>query len=227
MASRPTSDSQERKENSEMVDNFDIIKPLLKFNKHGDFYFLQLLLRKKDGVDVPNGSDNQRRLVRDYHITSVGQLDELKDEIVGLCNETSARAYIRLNKRNYRTIAMAYAQETLKKAMLGEEFGNTYNEINSVIGRYPEGHKGDKTWLVDIDDHAPDSIRVSIVKGIISKCEPINEDKVVASIPTRTGTHLIVRPFSLQRFNQLKQDYLTDESEVAVLKDNPTILYAP
>ena len=39
-----------------MVDNFELIKPLLHFPNHGDFYFLQLLLRKKDGLDVPNGS---------------------------------------------------------------------------------------------------------------------------------------------------------------------------
>ena len=139
-----------------MVDNFELIKPLLTFDKHGDFYFLQLLQRKKDGCNVPNGSDNQRRLVRDYHITDVKQLDEWHDEIIRLCNETGARAYIRLNKRNYKTIAMAYAQETLEKARKGEEFGNTYGEINSVIGRYPEGHKGDKTWLVDIDDFGPE-----------------------------------------------------------------------
>ena len=215
-----------------MVDNFELIKPLLHFPNHGDFYFLQLLLRKKDGLDVPNGSDNQRRLVRDYHVTDVKQLDEWRDEIIRLCNETGARAYIRLNKRNYKTIAMAYAQETLKKARLGEAFGNTYGEINSVIGRYPEGHKEDKTWLVDIDDFPPDSIKVMEVKGIIANCEPVDEEgkpsKVIAVIPTKHGTHLIARPFNLQRFNEQKCVELTDQtSEVAVLKDNPTILYAP
>lgn len=40
------------------VDNFEIIKPLLKFSDHQDFYFLQILLRKKDGNDCPAGSDN-------------------------------------------------------------------------------------------------------------------------------------------------------------------------
>ena len=211
-----------------MVDNFDIIKPLLKFNDHQDFYFLQLLLRKKDGNEVPAGSDNQRRLVRDYHITSPEMLDEIKEDVIRHCNETNARAYIRLNKRNYKTIAMAYAQETLKKAMKGEQFGNTYNEINSVIGRYPEGHKEDKTWLVDIDDFAPDSNKVARIKNIIAKCEPVGlEWKVIATIPTRTGTHLITKPFNLQAFNEFKQAELTDDGEVAVLKDNPTILYAP
>ena len=211
-----------------MVDNFDIIKPLLKFTDHQDFYFLQLLLRKKDGNEVPAGSDNQRRLVRDYHITSPEMLDELKESIIAHCNESNARAYIRLNKRNYRTIAMAYAQETLKKAMKGEQFGNTYNEINSVIGRYPEGHKEDKTWLVDIDDHAPDSPKVAAIKSIIAVCEPLGVEKVVAAIPSRSGTHLIARPFNLQKFNQLvKESKLTEDGEVAVLHDNPTILYAP
>ena len=215
-----------------MVDNFELIKPLLKFNDQQDFYFLQILLRKKDGNEVPAGSDNQRRLVRDYHITSASMLEELKKDIVGNCNETNARAYIRLNKRNYRTVAMAYAQETLEKARKGEQFGNTYNEINSVIGRYPEGHKGDKTWLVDIDDNGPDSGVVSAVKSIIARREPVDDTgvmlKVVATIPTRSGTHLITRPFNLQRFNQLKKDELSGiESEIAVLHDNPTILYAP
>ena len=214
-----------------MVDNFELIKPLLHFPNHGDFYFLQLLLRKKDGLDVPNGSDNQRRLVRDYHVTDVKQLDEWRDEIIRLCNETGARAYIRLNRRNYKTIAMAYAQETLEKARKGEEFGNTYCEINSVIGRYPEGHKGDKTWLVDIDDNGPDSGVVSAVKSIIARCDPKDDDnnkKVIAVIPTRSGTHLITKPFNLQKFHQLKKDELSGvDSEIAVLHDNPTILYAP
>ena len=214
-----------------MVDNFELIKPLLHFSNHGDFYFLQLLLRKKDGLDVPNGSDNQRRLVRDYHVTDVKQLDEWRDEIIRICNETGARAYIRLNKRNYKTIAMAYAQETLEKARKGEEFGNTYGEINSVIGRYPEGHKGDKTWLVDIDDFGPDSNKVKVVMSIIrNHCEPYDDEKnkkIVAVIPTRSGTHLITKPFNLQAFNKFKQVELTDDGEVAVLPDNPTILYAP
>ena len=214
-----------------MVDNFERIKPLLHFSEHGDFYFLQLLLRKKDGCDVPNGSDNQRRLVRDYHVTDVKQLDEWHDEIIRLCNETGARAYIRLNKRNWKTIAMAYAQETLEKARKGEEFGSTYGEINSVIGRYPEGHKEDKTWLVDIDDFGPESMRTTVVRDIIARCEPVDKVgelcKVIAVIPTRSGTHLITRPFNLQKFNELKKKELTEEGEVAVLKDNPTILYAP
>ena len=214
-----------------MVDNFELIKSLLKFNDHQDFYFLQLLLRKKDGNEVPAGSDNQRRLIRDYHITSPEMLDEIKEDVVRRCNETNARAYLRLNKRNYKTIAMVYAQETLEKARMGKQFGNTYNEINSVIGRFPEGHKEDRTWLVDIDDFGPDSNKVKVIMDIVrNHCEPYDDKKIkkiVAVIPTRSGTHLITRPFNLQAFNKFKQTELTDDGEVAVLPDNPTILYCP
>ena len=48
--------TRERTRVFDMVDNFDIIKPLLKFNDHQDFSFLQLLLRKKDGNNNYNNN---------------------------------------------------------------------------------------------------------------------------------------------------------------------------
>ena len=212
-----------------MVDNFELIKPLLSFDKHGDFYFLQILQRKKDGCNVPNSSDNQRRLVKDYHITSTEKLDSLRDEIIASCNETGARAYIRLNKRNYRTVSMAFAEETLMKARTNQEFGNTFNEINSVIGRYPEPGKGNKTWIVDIDNTNVDSKIVKDIKDIIvNYCQPFDVEKIVAVIPTKSGVHLITRPFNQETFYRMfSQLKLSNENEVDIKKDNPTVLYAP
>ena len=212
-----------------MVDNFELIKPLLSFDKHGDFYFLQILQRKKDGCNVPNSSDNQRRLVKDYHITSTEKLDSLRDEIIASCNETGARAYIRLNKRNYRTVSMAFAEETLMKARTNQEFGNTFNEINSVIGRYPEPGKGNKTWIVDIDNTNVDSKLVKDIKDIIvNYCQPFDVEKIVAVIPTKSGVHLITRPFNQETFYRMfSQLKLSNENEVSIKKDNPTVLYVP
>ena len=212
-----------------MVDNFELIKPLLSFDKHGDFYFLQILQRKKDGCNVPNSSDNQRRLVKDYHITSIEKLYSLRDEIIASCNETGARAYIRLNKRNYRTVSMAFAEETLMKARTNQEFGNTFNEINSVIGRYPEPGKGNKTWIVDIDNTNVDSKIVKDIKDIIvNYCQPFDVEKIVAVIPTKSGVHLITRPFNQETFYRMfSQIKLSNENEVDIKKDNPTVLYAP
>ena len=212
-----------------MVDNFELIKPLLSFDKHGDFYFLQILQRKKDGCNVPNSSDNQRRLVKDYHITSTEKLDSLRDKIIASCNETGARAYIRLNKRNYRTVSMAFAEETLMKSRTNQEFGNTFNEINSVIGRYPEPGKGNKTWIVDIDNTNVDSKIVKDIKDIIvNYCQPFDVEKIVAVIPTKSGVHLITRPFNQETFYRMFSQFkLSNEKEVDIKKDNPTVLYTP
>lgn len=208
-----------------MTDNFDIIKPLLKFENPGDFYFLQILLRKKDGNNVPNGSDNQRRDIRDFYITSLEKLDKIKEEVVALCNENNARAYIRLNKRNYRTVSIALACDIMENVRIGIEFRNPISALNSMIGKNPE--RDGRTWIVDVDDHSPDSEKVRKLKEIISRCEPLDVEKVVAVIPTRSGTHIITRPFNVQKFNKFLKDEISDESEVAVLKDNPTILYCP
>ena len=212
-----------------MVDNFELIKPLLSFDKHGDFYFLQILQRKKDGCNVPNSSDNQRRLVKDYHITSTEKLDSLRDKIIASCNETGARAYIRLNKRNYRTVSMAFAEETLMKARTNQEFGNTFNEINSVVGRYPEPGKGNKTWIVDIDNTNVDSNLVKDIKDIIvNYCGPFDVEKIIAVIPTKSGVHLITRPFNHEIFNRmLSHVKMSNGNEVDIKKDNPTVLYVP
>ena len=117
------------------------------------------------------------------------------------------------------------------KARTNQEFGNTFNEINSVIGRYPEPGKGNKTWIVDIDDNPPESGLVLKVKDIISRCEPVDTTgglrKVIATIPTRSGTHLITKPFNHQRFNELKKIEIKVDSEIEIKKDNPTVLYCP
>lgn len=208
-----------------MTDNFDIIKPLLKFERRGDFYFVQILLRKKDGNNVPNGKDNQKRDLKDFYITSTDCLDRIKDEVVEMCEKNNSRAYIRLNRRNYEDISLALAEEMLRKARLHEEFRNPIAEINSIIGKnHSEGKN--KTWVVDIDDFGPDTEKVAKVKDIISRCEPLDSEKIVAVLPTRSGTHLITRPFNVQKFNELKRVELDEDGEVAVLKDNPTILYA-
>ena len=40
-----------------MVDNFDLIKSLLKFESKDDFYYLQIILRSKDNPDI--GANNR------------------------------------------------------------------------------------------------------------------------------------------------------------------------
>ena len=81
----------------------------------------------------------------------------------------------------------------------------------------------------DFGDEGYDEVKK--VKSIIARCEPFDSaaenSKVVAVIPTRSGTHLITKPFNMQKFAELKKIEMNTASEIAVLKDKPTLLYAP
>jgi hypothetical protein len=148
------------------VDNFDKVRSLMHFELDGDMYFVEVLQRGKDV-----GSTGER-LVRDYHIHSLKQFDELRPEITGLCDSYKARAYIRLNQRNvedaniYAQIEMLKEQltrnQTVRKAI---KTGNTntilkakMNKIRSatkiygsVLGSYSSEPRETVKWIIDID----------------------------------------------------------------------------
>ena len=73
-----------------MVDNFKLIRDYLKFESEDDFYFLQILQRKKDGPG-PNGikvtgTNNKSRAIKTYCISSVEYLDKIEGEVKHLCD---------------------------------------------------------------------------------------------------------------------------------------------
>ena len=50
-----------------MVDNLDKILPLLKFESEDDFYYLQILQRKKENPQLGSNS----RVIKNYYIKIV------------------------------------------------------------------------------------------------------------------------------------------------------------
>ena len=77
-----------------MINNLEIIKPLLNFSSEDDFYFLQILQRKKENPQLGSNS----RVIKNYYIKSVEHLELRYPEIIELCSVFNARASIRLNK---------------------------------------------------------------------------------------------------------------------------------
>ena len=52
-----------------VIDNFDQILDILEFNNSDEFYFLQIIQRKKDGCVTDTGNDGYRT-VKTYYIFS-------------------------------------------------------------------------------------------------------------------------------------------------------------
>lgn len=304
------------------INNFDIIEPLLKFERDGDYYFLEIIKRSKDGHKRCNG-DNHARLIKDicidasskktqsrcmkniicmfvyvivlsvnivmmlsavnddcifesigyavwacvfgimlvryekkvktarpgkvlvevpdnmsidlfekeYSTYSMESLERHKDEIIKLCDDNYARAYIRLNRRNIHSTAMALAEEIINKERKHDTMANPDKMLSSIKGRTPD--EPDKTWIVDLDwekdvDGNPviDEEYVKKIVDMIESCTYADKkgNRIVAQVPTKNGRHLISRPFNRQEFKQKMN--AAGLQPIDIHEDNPTILYS-
>ncbi|MDR0607799.1 MAG: hypothetical protein LBG52_05665 [Candidatus Peribacteria bacterium] len=176
-----------------MIDNLTKILSLLKFENPNEFYFIQIMKRKKDNEEMTGNN----RVIKEYCIFSEEELRKKYDEIKKLCEVFNARAYIRLSRRNSEQIA----KEMI--VALGEAFkNNSYNHLKSIFATTVGRNKGvDKLWIIDIDGDNDIEINKLYIKisRLINSIKPnpgpkysnlmdfINDqtpDKVVKKIPT-------------------------------------------
>ena len=131
-----------------VVDNFDLIKTFLSFDSDDDFYFLQIIQRRKDAgnEEMTKG----RKLKDTFYIYKMEDLDYLKPKIIEICEKYNARAYFRLNKRSQQNIAFQSLKLTTDYIVSGQ-FKNVKNVYLTCAGRHSSAKK-DKLWILDIDD---------------------------------------------------------------------------
>ena len=218
------------------VDNFDIIRGLLKFDDKDDFYFLQIIQRKKDENIVPS-ANNGYRTIKTYYIRSLEDFDRRKEAIVQLCEQNNARAYINLNVRNAREVALTAAKAYID-LVREDRCSQGHRVYDHACGVTPKmGVK--KKWIVDIDDLSSEDVET--ICNIICKCRsaypmenpnPVTFDNIIAEIPTPHGVHIITHGFDVGRFREILEQttsiMLTKEQIkeiVTIKKDNPTLLY--
>lgn len=239
-----------------MVDNFGIIRKLLKFEEEGDCYYVQLLRRaaddpKPEGVPDPKYHGNMHsRSIQDYFIHSLEHLDRVEGEIKELCHMFNVRAYIRLNRRSYKKIALQMLKHIAEQVSSGESFSSPHHLVSSAAGTVH--NETNKTWIVDLD--APYLGHEEQIKHLICMCEPIRsfiydtvaglpvasvdealkkaEDAFICNymtiVPTKSGKHIIVRPFNKKEFiDKWPSVGLAHLVPCDIHKDNPTILYVP
>lgn len=198
-----------------IIDNFDLIREHLVFNNPDEFYFVQIIQRKKDGnegLHVRNGY----RLIRSYYIYSLEDFDNLKGRIKELCESNNARAYINLNVRNAKEAALECIKRYTDLVLNNSAFqGN--NIWDSVCGGVrARGYKA--LWLIDVDN--PDEI--DLVARLIKSCRHTQEFTLYL-VPTVHGFHLICNGFDVTQFNSLLKD--NNLGTIDIHKNNPTLLY--
>lgn len=200
-----------------MIDNFDQISKLLTWNSEDEFYFVQILQRKKDNPGNIHGSNNSSRLIKAYYIDSLEKLNKQKDEMIQLANLFNARVGINLNKRSFYKTAFNTLQ-TMANQMHNKEFKYLYRSWNTACGIHNAVE--DKIWLLDFD-YKPISPDWEInIRGYLHRQQPIGVDKVLAFIPSKKGLHVITKGFDTRKFK-------IDFPDVEIHKNNPVNLWIP
>jgi hypothetical protein len=194
-----------------MINNIELIKPLLNFDNEGDFYMLYIFKRKKDQT-TDKANHQSVRTIKTYCIESIEQLEKRYDEIIELCEMFKARGYIHIQKQNHKDVAMNMITEIVTRIQSGQI--NQKNVFDSVVGQLKTN---EKRWIVDVDDM--DTKELVGITSLIHSLRP-EGDKLEACIPTKNGYHLITKRFDVMEF---KKQY----PNIDIQKKNPTLLYYP
>jgi len=196
-----------------MIDNLEIIKPLLNFSEPGDFYMLYVFKRKKDQPEDERDNHQSVRTIKAYCIESIDHLERRYAEIKQLCEMFKARAYIHVQKQNHKDVSLEMMMALAERIKNGSQ--NQKGLFDSVVGQLKTN---EKRWIVDVD--TKDQVELDAIKYNINKfCRP-EGDKVESIIPTKNGYHLITERFDVMEF---KKHFPT----IDIQKKNPTLLYLP
>jgi len=192
-----------------MIDNFEQIKQYLTFDSSDDFYYLQIIQRRKENPELKTNN----YMVKSYAISSIDYLEMKKKEIVTLCELHNARAYINLNKRSFEKCAY-HSMKKLTDVILAKSFKSAKKVFDSVASAYSSDKE--KKWLIDVDDmEFPSPLMMAHIEH---NCKPYDPDKIIGVIKTLNGCHLITKPFNIVQFREKYPD-------VEVKKNSPTLLY--
>jgi hypothetical protein len=199
-----------------MINNLELIKPLLNFENDGDFYMLYVFKRKKDQI-TDKANHQSVRTIKSYCVDSIEYLEQRYDEIKHLCEMFKARAYIHVQKQNHKDVALEMIPAIVKRIQSGQI--NQKHVFDSVVGQL-KTHE--KRWIVDIDNDG--GLYLEKIRSIVNSVRP-EGDKIEAVIPTYSGYHLITKRFDVVEFNRILLQ--TEDSSVDIQRKNPTLLYYP
>lgn len=199
------------------IDNFELIKELLKFENPDEFYFIEIIQRKKDNINL----DVNSRIIAFYSIRSIKEYNNLAPVIKAICEATGSRAYINLNRRSYKVTAFQMLK-LLTNYVTSANYKAIAKLFSSCVCSFK--HESNPTWILDIDPDENGNLPtlneiISMTQFIDFKCQPIG-NKLVTKIPTLNGLHLIVKPFNCKTFtdNNLYKN-------ITIHKNSPTLLY--
>ena len=189
-----------------MTDNFKNYREFIelqgglpKDNEKGTldkYYVIEIMRRGKDNPDLPAANVH----FKNYYIYSWRDYEKYENEIKIICKMFKMRAYASVNYKMMSQVALDTMAESARR-IAAHDYKKFYNIFESCSGKYKD--KGNNLWIIDLDkeDFERNPNIIQDIKEIINSCLPLNKEKIVKIIPTRSGKHIITTAFNKMDFN--------------------------
>ena len=176
------------------VNNFQYIEKFLQPTNENDFWFAQIIKRKKDNPDM----NRSERIIKSYNIKDYEHLIHFKEEIQSLCDYHNARFYLNLNVRDLKLCHIRLIQ-ALMNNIAQDTYSSIYSKVDSIFGSTTSPGRT-KYWIADIDEKDYDM--VNELKDAIDNCN--NKESTI--LETLNGFHIICEPFNRKEivFKEIK-----------------------
>lgn len=190
---------------------YDILPELNRSVMSDRYYVVELIRRGKDNPTTRAANYH----FKNYYIYSMQDLDKYADEIKKLCDTFNLRAYASVNCKYMTQVAHETLAEGARRLAAGD-CKKFYNIFESCSGKFRDNKN--KLWVVDVDKTDCTFEDLLKLQRYINNMPSRHDSNVVYSMPTRSGIHLICRPFDRKKFKNGFMEYLGD-----VFKEIPTI----
>jgi len=213
-----------------MTDNFKIYREFINRSNNGlpdtnekgtldKYYVIEIMRRGKDNPDLPAANVH----FKNYYIYSWRDYEKYENEIKELCTIFHMRAYASVNYKLMSQVALDTLAESARRISV-HDYKKFYSIFESCSGKFKD--HSNNIWLIDIDDEDLDrNYRiVEDIKDIISECEPFDKEKIIMTIPTRSGKHLLTTPFNKISFIKKYKEMFGIEPPT-IKENHLTLLY--
>lgn len=188
------------------------------------YYVIEIMRRGKDNPDLPAANVH----FKNYYIYSWEDYERYENEIKDLCKTFRMRAYISVNRKDLRRVAINTVAEMTRRIAEGD-YKRIYKVFESCSGKYKERNKN--YWIIDIDNEGMTGKFAAAVRQFVNECQSQFDKNVITQIPTRSGVHIITHPFNKKEFEKKFNDFFKDENgnlicDMPDIKENHlTLLY--
>ena len=178
-----------------MVNNFDKLENICKFEK-GTYYKFVALIRKKDYKEDEKcilQNEKGEMFVRQWFIESKEDLEKYKQDMIELCNACKCRLYMTLDKKSIKKTVIKMKEQL--DDMIKNYCFNPENKVSlrklskfsASASQMSDCSASDKYFLLDYD------FGENYKEDLFEDVKIIFEDSYVDVLPTLNGQHIILR----------------------------------